>query len=73
MKALEGLPKTVEVELDRDGLKVVGIDRQQIPELIAQLAAAGVRIFSVTAQEPSLEDIYFSLHQKSAATEKEAS
>jgi ABC-2 type transport system ATP-binding protein len=73
LNTLEGRPEMDEVESDGDRVKVAGMDRHQIPELIAQLAVAGVRIFSVTTQEPSLEDIYFALHEKSASTEKELS
>jgi ABC-2 type transport system ATP-binding protein len=53
-----------EVAADRETLKLSKIERQRIPDLIAQLAAAGVRIFRVTTEEPSLEDIYFALHEK---------
>ncbi len=73
LNTLEGITDPAEIEPDGDRLKVAGIERQQIPELIAQLAAVGARIYTVTTQEPSLEDIYFALHQKSATTEKEAS
>jgi len=39
-----------------------GARRDDIPEIIARLAGAGVRIYSVTPEEPSLEDVYFALH-----------
>jgi ABC-2 type transport system ATP-binding protein len=41
---------------------VVGAEREAIPGLVAALVAAGVRIYRVAPQEPSLEDIYFALH-----------
>jgi ABC-2 type transport system ATP-binding protein len=47
---------------DHGRILVSGADREKIPELIAALIAAGVRIYSVTSQEPSLEDVYFALH-----------
>ncbi len=52
-----------EVE-QRDGgtLAVSGVDREAIPDLVAALATAGVRIYQVAPQEPSLEDVYFALH-----------
>lgn len=58
------------VKTQGDRLVLSEIDRQQIPELITRLAADGVRIFSVATQEPSLEDVYFALHQKPVATEE---
>lgn len=71
LNTLEALPGTAEVKTEGDRLKLSEIDRQQIPEIIAKVAAAGVRIFSVTTQEPSLEDVYFTLHEKSVSAEKE--
>jgi ABC-2 type transport system ATP-binding protein len=41
---------------------VVGAEREAIPGLVAALVAAGVRIYRVAPQEPSLEDVYFALH-----------
>jgi ABC-2 type transport system ATP-binding protein len=41
---------------------VVGSAREAIPGLVAALVAAGVRIYQVAPQEPSLEDVYFALH-----------
>jgi ABC-2 type transport system ATP-binding protein len=41
---------------------VTARDRDMIPQLAAALVAGGVRIYRLTPQEPSLEDIYFALH-----------
>jgi ABC-2 type transport system ATP-binding protein len=49
-------------QTDGDTLTISGVDREAIPELVAALAAAGVRIYRVAPQEPSLEDVYFALH-----------
>lgn len=43
-------------------ITITGTQRDSIPDLVASLVAAGVRIYQVTPQEPSLEDIYFALH-----------
>jgi len=43
-------------------IAVTGAHRESIPQLVAALVAAGVRIYQVTPQEPSLEDVYFALH-----------
>jgi ABC-2 type transport system ATP-binding protein len=50
------------ISQESGGLILQGADREIIPELIAGLVAAGVRIYEVTLQEPSLEDVYFALH-----------
>lgn len=38
--------------------------REEIPEIIATLVGAGARIYAVTQQEPTLEDVYFALHEE---------
>ncbi len=41
---------------------ILGTDREAIPGVVASLVEAGVRIYRVTPEEPSLEDVYFALH-----------
>ena len=43
-------------------LIVSGASREAIPGLVAALVAAGVQIYRVAPEEPSLEDVYFALH-----------
>jgi ABC-2 type transport system ATP-binding protein len=43
-------------------ITITGIDREAIPDLVAALVDAAVRIYRITPQEPSLEDVYFALH-----------
>jgi ABC-2 type transport system ATP-binding protein len=43
-------------------LTIVGAEREAVPDLVVALVAAGVRIYRITPQEPSLEDVYFALH-----------
>jgi ABC-2 type transport system ATP-binding protein len=38
-----------------------GVAREEIPALVARLVGAGVPVFGVAAQEPTLEDAYFAL------------
>jgi ABC-2 type transport system ATP-binding protein len=45
-------------------LTVSGADRNSIPEIIARLSSAGIRIYRVVPEEPSLEDVYFALHSR---------
>ena len=70
--APDGLPAALDVlqvvfglaEPEQQGniLFVVGLDSERIPELVARLVAAQVRIYRVAPQEPSLEAVYFALH-----------
>ena len=43
--------------------------RDAVPELVASLVAAGRRIYRVVPQEPTLEDVYFALHEGAQASE----
>lgn len=44
---------------------VSGVERERIPDLLANLVGAGVRIYRVSPQEPSLADVYFALTEGS--------
>jgi ABC-2 type transport system ATP-binding protein len=59
---LQATFSTTTIAQEDDLFTVVGADREVVPGLVASLVSAGVRIYSVTPQEPSLEDIYFALH-----------
>jgi ABC-2 type transport system ATP-binding protein len=48
-------------------LALLGLSRDEIPGLVAALVAAGVRIYRVTPEEPSLEDVYFALQGEEVA------
>lgn len=70
--ASDGLDKALEVlqtelgmaEPDHeDGIiRLPGAGRETIPDIVASLVAAGIRIYRIAPQEPSLEDVYFALH-----------
>ncbi len=74
--APEGLPAALEVlgavreiaesSPESGAIQVVGADRESIPDLVAALVAAGVRVYRIAPQEPSLEDVYFGLHGEEA-------
>ena len=76
--ASEGVPAALEVLRAALGttdlahqegrITLQGADQEQVPEMVAALVGAGVRIYRVVPQEPSLEDVYFALHGE---TEKE--
>jgi ABC-2 type transport system ATP-binding protein len=71
--AREDLPTALSIVQSTGGLREIehqdavitalGADREMIADLIASLAAAGVRMYRVFPQEPSLEDIYFALYE----------
>jgi len=48
-------------------LTIAGAAPDAIPDLIDALVGAGVRIYRVTPQEVSLEDVYFALHDQRVA------
>lgn len=50
------------VQTEVAALRVEDLPRTQIPALVAALAGAGVRLYRVDYAEPSLEDVYFTLH-----------
>jgi ABC-2 type transport system ATP-binding protein len=52
-------------------LRFSSVEHARIPELVAMLVAAGVRLYQVTPQEPSLEDVYFALHGEESELEVE--
>jgi ABC-2 type transport system ATP-binding protein len=43
---------------------VSGAKRDDIPALLSELVQAGVRLYRVNPQEPSLADVYFALHKE---------
>jgi ABC-2 type transport system ATP-binding protein len=62
LKILATAQSIVNPVQDNGVIGLIGTDREAIPDLVAALAAGGVRIYRITPQEPSLEDIYFALH-----------
>jgi ABC-2 type transport system ATP-binding protein len=62
LDVLEAVPGITNPMQENGVITLVGAERETIPDLVAGLVAAGVRIYRVAAQEPSLEDVYFALH-----------
>jgi hypothetical protein len=54
------------------GIGVASDGGEAVPGLVAALVAAGVRIYRVTPHEPSLEDVYFAIHDANAVATEEA-
>lgn len=63
IEILRGEFGIVSVEVSHATLTFKGIDREGVPDMVAALAQRGVRLFRVVALEPTLEDVYFSLHR----------
>ena len=62
LQALQGAPGVASPGQRNGAIVVSGAEREAIPDLISLLVNAGVRIYQVTPQEPTLEDVYFALH-----------
>ena len=61
---LREMPAVKEIETqNHTTLLVTGVARPSIPEMIARLVQNEIALYSVTPLEPSLEDIYFALHE----------
>jgi ABC-2 type transport system ATP-binding protein len=43
---------------------LVGADREIVPKLLTMLVTASIAVYRVTPHEPSLEDVYFALHNQ---------
>lgn len=51
-----------QVSAEGSVISAAGADRDDIPDMLAALVAAGVRVYRVMPQEASLEDVYFAVH-----------
>ncbi|MAS34126.1 MAG: ABC transporter ATP-binding protein [Anaerolineaceae bacterium] len=56
--------RNITIDSQHKQLSISGAKPNLIPEMIAQLVQANVRIYRVSPQDASLEDIYFALHEK---------
>jgi ABC-2 type transport system ATP-binding protein len=66
LKALAAIPDAREV-IRQEGHPVISLSlnlRDQVPGVVSRLVAAGVPIYRLTPKEPTLEDIYFALHEQ---------
>ena len=61
LEVLQESPGVKEIDHEEGHLWLTGVSRESIPDLVAALVAAGVRVYRLTPQEPSLEDVYFAL------------
>jgi ABC-2 type transport system ATP-binding protein len=61
LEVLQAQLGTADPEHVNGKIMVVGADHEKIPDLVAALVEAGIRVYEITPQEPSLEDVYFAL------------
>ena len=67
-QTLEAMP-ALELESAESGkISIADIAYNIIPDVLAALVAAGVRVYRVMPDEPSLEDVYFALHAQEAVS-----
>jgi ABC-2 type transport system ATP-binding protein len=64
LDALKAAPGVTGVTQNNGTITVMGADREAAPDLVTSLVHAGVRIYRVVPQEPSLEDVYFALEDE---------
>jgi ABC-2 type transport system ATP-binding protein len=64
VKALEVVQGVSDIHRIDDGLTFTVHNRETIPNVLAALLAAQVRVYAVTPHQTSVEDIYMSLHQR---------
>ena len=62
LEVLEAMLGVADLSRENGRITVIGADRETIPDLVFELVGAGVRIYGISPQEPSLEDVYFALH-----------
>jgi ABC-2 type transport system ATP-binding protein len=65
---LQALPGVSAEARGNGTLTAVGAGRELVPGLVASLVGAGLQVYRVAPQEPSLEDVYFSLHGETEGT-----
>lgn len=65
-------PKLKAFQESSGAITVQGAQREQIPALVSALIAASVPVYRVALQEPTLQDVYFSIHGNSVKNEQAA-
>jgi len=61
VETLRAFPGVSDIVLENATVAFTGVGRSRVPGLISALTQAGVAIYRVTPQEPTLEDVYFAL------------
>lgn len=61
---LKRTPSLMDVQFDDEALIFTSTDREMIPDLLTQIVSEDVRVYALTPQATSLEDIYLALHAR---------
>lgn len=64
LDTLQTVPGITVCQQGTNSVTTRGASHEMIPGLITMLVARDVRIYKVTPYEPSLEDVYFALHEQ---------
>lgn len=62
--ALKHMATVDDVREEADGLSISVGDREAIPGILAHLVKVQIRVYAITPQQVSLEDIYMTLHRR---------
>jgi ABC-2 type transport system ATP-binding protein len=50
--------------VEHDILTIPGVDRESRPKVLSALVSADISVYRASPAEPSLEDIYFAIHNR---------
>ena len=64
LAVISRMPVLQDVEAGDEALTFASSERDSVPDLLNQLIAAGIRVYALTPQATSLEDIYLALHAR---------
>jgi ABC-2 type transport system ATP-binding protein len=67
LRILSAAPGITKVIRSNGTITAMGAGREAAPDLVTSLVQAGLRIYRVAPQEPSLEDVYFALQGEKEA------
>ena len=66
---VQALPYVETAQYNATILTLEGVAHDAIPDVLARLVSAGVRVYRVAPGETTLEDVYFTLHHQREAVE----
>lgn len=64
LEVLKRMSALQDVEAGDESVTFASAERESVPDLLNQLIAAGIRVYALTPQATSLEDIYLALHAR---------
>ena len=60
---IQNLDNFSDVQHEKTVITVSGIEHTAIPDMLAKLVTQGIQVYRVAPDEPTLEDVYFALHE----------